>query len=48
MLRMQRELNTSLTSSKYWDIGENHLIEHIYDPTGDFRRGKTNLLMYVQ
>jgi len=24
------------------------LIEHIYDPTADFRRSKTNLLMLLQ
>jgi len=23
-------------------------IEHIYDPTADYRRGKSNLLMYLQ
>jgi len=23
-------------------------LEHIYDPTADFRRTKTNLLMYLQ
>jgi len=27
---------------------KNHEIEDIYDPTADFRRSKTNLLMYLQ
>jgi len=39
---------SSLTSSKYWDIGENHLTEHIYDQTANFHWSTTNSLMYLQ
>jgi len=39
---------SSLTSSKCGDIGENHLIECIYDPAADLRRSTANLLIYLQ